>query len=168
MGGTGVEAFAQCWQRLLLDILGDDVKQCASNQRDVGQKIGVARTRPVFPHQHIAPPMIADFNSTPVSANQLQPLFWPILRWWRAGEIVTGFLGGVPAPFERALRAHHDQSSGKGKIRCQRLHGEGVNVAHFDAASGGLDVGKKGVLCNASIPWACLCRLGWLPLTWSR
>ena len=98
MGGTGEEAFEQCGQRLLLGGFSNDVEQCASNEREIGQEVGVTGTGSVLAHQRITPPMVAD----------------------------------------------------------------------FDAPVAGLDVGKKGVLGNASSPWACLSSLGWLPLTWSR
>ena len=163
-----MEALEQRAQRLFVKRVSHDVKQGAPNQRDIGQEIGVAGTRTIFSHQHIAPPMIADFNPAPVPADQLQPLCRPILLRGRAGEVVARFFGGVSALFVRPLRAHYDQSSGKGKIGCQRFDGKSVEVAHFDAASGVMGVGKKGVLGNAFNPWACLRRLGWLPLIWKR
>ena len=82
----------------------------------------------------------------------------------RAGEVVAGFGGGEPGLFDGAFAAQDDQGSGKGEVGGQGFDGEGVEAAGFDSAVSGLGVGKKGVSCSASKPWAFLSRCGWLPL----
>ena len=168
MGGTGEEAFEQCGQRLLLGGFSNDVEQCASNEREIGQEVGVTGTGSVLAHQRITPPMVADFNAAPVSADQLQPLFGVILLGQSARQIITRLGRCAARLFERSLAAQDDQGSGKGEAGSERFQSESMQAADFDAPVAGLDVGKKGVLGNASSPWACLSSLGWLPLTWSR
>jgi len=164
----GCEAFPQLWQGLLLKMAGELLEQRATNERQIGQQVGVAGARMIFSHQCVASPVVADFDPAPVSADEFQPLSGLVFFGRSAGQIVTGLGGGVAGLFNRALAAQNDQGSGEGKVGGEWLDGEGVQVTDFDASVPGLGVGKKGVSGKASIPWACLSRLGWLPLTWSR
>ena len=151
-----------------MEVHSKDVEQCAANERQIGQEIGIAGTRLIFAHQHVAPPVIADFNPTPMPANQLQPLFGPILCGRCAREVITGFGRAEPVFFEGPFTAQDDQGSGKGEVALERFDGKGVPVPGFDAPMARLGLGKKGVSCKASKPCACLSKLGWLPLIWNR
>lgn len=60
---------AQLWEGLFLNMCGQDLQEGVANERHIGQQIGIARTGAIFSHQHIAPPVIADFNAAPVSTD---------------------------------------------------------------------------------------------------
>ena len=76
MGG---EAFAQFWEGLFLEGLGKQVKQSIANERYIGQQMGISRAGTILAHQSIAAPVIADFNSPPMSSDQPQPLLGSIV-----------------------------------------------------------------------------------------
>ena len=126
--------------------------------------MGMTGAGTILAHEHVAPPMVADFHPAPMSANEFQPLGWCVLAGRGAGKVVARFGGGQAGLFARTLAAQDDQGPGKGKVGRQGLDGEGLEPPGFDAAMAGLGVGKKGVSGKASKPWACLSRLGWLPL----
>src|SRR5580700_1239474 len=104
--------------------------------------------------------MIADFDPAPVSPNQGQPLLGPMLLGRRAGQVIPRLGGGGSGFFDGPLAAQDDQGSGKGKVCPERFDVKGMQVADFDAPMPGLGLGKKGVSFKASMPWACLSRLG--------
>lgn len=57
-----------CWE-----LVGEDGQQSTADECQIGQEIGVAAAGAVFSHERIPSPVIADFHSTPVSANELEP-----------------------------------------------------------------------------------------------
>jgi hypothetical protein len=73
LAGTGVEVLAELWEGLFLKVLGENLQECITKKRQIGQQIGLAGAGTIFSHQRVAPPVIADFNPTPVSADQIQP-----------------------------------------------------------------------------------------------
>lgn len=79
--GAGVEVLAELWEGLFLKVIGDDMEQRVADQRYVGQQVRIPGAGTIFSHQRVAAPVIADFNPTPVSANQIQPFL---------GEVVFG------------------------------------------------------------------------------
>lgn len=83
------KAFAQLWEGLFLEMLGEQVKQHIANERYIGQQMGVAGARTILAHQSIAAPVIADFNPTPVTSDQDQPLLGLILFGRQTREIIT-------------------------------------------------------------------------------
>jgi hypothetical protein len=163
-----MKLFTKLWEGLLVKPFGKDRQQGASNERHISQQVGLAGTRTVFAHEHVASPVIADFDPAPMSPDQIQPLVGCVLPRWRTGEVVTGLDGGNPGPFLGAVAADHDQGAGKGEVGGEGLDGKGMELPGFDPAVTGLAVGKKGVSGKASKPWACLSKLGWLPLIWRR
>ncbi len=72
--GILLESLADFWLRTVFQLLGQAAEQSVSDQRQIGQKMGIARTRPIFAHQDIPAPMVANFYAAPMSANELQPL----------------------------------------------------------------------------------------------
>ena len=160
--------FPKFWQGLFAQRFGEDRQQGAAHDGQVGQQGGLTGPGTVFAHEDVASPVIADFDPAPMSANQIQPLVGGILTRGRTGEVVTGFGRGELGSFLGAVAPHHDHGAGKGKVGGEGLDGKGMELPGFDAAVTGVVVGKKGVFGKASKPWACLSKLGWLPLIWSR
>ena len=78
MAGTRVEGFAELGEGLFLKVLGEDLQDNVAKECHIGQQIGLAGARAIFSHQRVAPPVIADFNPAPVSADQVQPPLGPI------------------------------------------------------------------------------------------
>jgi len=149
-------------------LIGEEEQQCTANEGQIGEQIGVAGARAIFAHQDIPSPVIADFDPAPVSPDQVQPLLGRKLRWWNAGQIITGLGRGGAGLFDGALTAHHDQSSGKGEACGERFDVKGMELPGFDPPVTGVVMGKKGVSLRASKPWACLKRVGWLALICRR
>ena len=163
-----MEEFADLRQRLVGEVIGQECQQRIADERQIGQKLWVATARAVFSHKGVTPPVVADFGATPVSADEPEPLGWPVFIGQGAGKIVAGFGGAQTGLFNGALAAQNDQASCKREVSPQRFDGEGVQAAHFDSTVTGLGVGKKGVRCRASQPLACWSRRGWLALIWTR
>ena len=137
-------------QGLVWKVVGQQCQQGAAQDGQIGQEIGVAAARAVFSHKRIAPPVIANFHSAPVSANELEPRCGAVLVRYGAGEIVMGLGGGLAGSFDGAAVAQDDQGSGKGEIGCEGFDGEGVQVPDFDPSVSGMGVDKKGVSLRLS------------------
>jgi len=152
MSGKGAKVLPELRKRLTLQVLGEEVQQRTANERQISQKVGIARARSIFTHQDVTTPMIADFNPTPVSTNQSQPLLRSILFGRHAGEVISGFGGAGAGLFDGPLTAQHDQGSGKGELTLEGFDGKGVQLPGFDSPVTGLGLGKKGVSFNASNP----------------
>ena len=133
-------------------MLGKDWQQRTANQRQIGQEVGIAGAGTIFPHQDVATPMIADFDSAPMAANQPQPLLGLILLGQQAGEVIAGFGGAGTGLLEGPLTAQDQQASGIGELELEGFDGKGMQLPGFDSPVAGLGLGKKGVSCNASKP----------------
>ncbi len=83
----GAESFAELREGLFAEAFGEEREEGVTDERQVGQQVGLARAGTVFAHQDIASPMIADFGSAPMSSDQVQPFLGRILIRWRAGEV---------------------------------------------------------------------------------
>jgi len=110
----------------------------------------MAGTGPVLPHQHVPTPVIANFHSRPVSADELEPLGRRVLFGFGAREIVARLSAHGSGLLDRALAAHHDQRSSVRELGLERLDGEGVEGSGFYAAVPGSGFGKKGVFLSPS------------------
>ena len=122
----------------------------------------------VFAEDYVASPMVADFHSGPVPANEPQPLLGSVLLWRCAGDVIMRFGRALAGLFDAPGVAQHDQASGEAEVRLQGLDGEGMKLAGFDSAMSGVGLYKKGVFSRASSFWACLNKCFWLPLTCRR
>jgi hypothetical protein len=85
----GCEAFPQLWKGLFLKVVGEQMEQRVANEGQIGEQLGMAGSGTIFSHQGIASPVVADFDSAPVSANQSEPLLGLIVLWQRAGKLVA-------------------------------------------------------------------------------
>lgn len=145
-----MEVFADFGLRLAGELVSQNTEQCASDQSQVGQQVGIARTGSVFAHEGIPPPVVANLHTTPMPTDQLQPLFGAALLGGKAGEVVTGFAAAGTGFFDGALSADHDQGSGAGELGLERFDGEGVDGATVDPSMPDSGLWKKGVLFSAS------------------
>ena len=155
-----MEEFADLRQRSVREVIGEQGEEGVAQQREIGEGVWVASARAVFPHEGVSPPVVADFNSAPVPADEFEPLGGSVLVGAGAGEVVATFGGGEPGFFDRPFAAQDDQGSGKGEVGFHRFDGEGEEAPEFNAPSSGLGVGKKGVFSKESKAWAVLSRLG--------
>ena len=144
----------------MFELLGQAVEQCVSNQGQIGQQVGIARSGAVLPHEHIAPPVIADFHSGPMSADELEPTRTRVLLGQGAGKVIARLGAGGSGFLYRALAAHHNQSAGMRKVRRQRLYGPGVEGSFFNPSVSGSGFAKKGVFWSRSKACARLKSLG--------
>lgn len=110
----------------------------------------MAGTGPVLPHQRVPTPVVTNFHSRPVPADELDPLGWRVLFGFGAREIVARLGTHGSGLLDRALAAHHDQRSGVRELGVERLDGKGVEGSGFYAAVPGSDFGKKGVFLSPS------------------
>ena len=155
-----MEGLAKLRQRLFLKSLREHLQQGIAHQRQIGQQARVARTRAVFAHQRVAPPVVAHFHSAPVASDQLQPLPGRIFLGQRARQVIARFGGSVAGLFDRPLAAQYDQTAGVGKVGAEGFDVEDVQAPGLHASVARLGVGKKGVSFNPSSPWACWSSLG--------
>jgi len=72
LAGAGTELFLDLWQSPGLEMYRQDCQQSVAQQRQIGQEVGLAAAGTVLAHEGIAPPMVADFHSGPMSANQIK------------------------------------------------------------------------------------------------
>ena len=152
MAWAGSQLLTDLRQWPIREVLGQQSQQATAQEGQVGQEAGIAAAGAVLAHEGIAPPVITDFDSAPVSANEPQPLGRTVLVGQGAGEVVMGFGGGLAALFDGAAVAQDRQASGKGEVGFQGFDGKDVQVSGFDAAVAGVGVGKKGVSLSASRP----------------
>jgi len=159
-----MELFADLRQGTVWETLGEEGQQAAAEEREIGQEIGITTAGAIFPHEHIAPPVIADFHPAPVAASERQPLVGAVLFRGGAGKIIVRFGGRLSGLFDRPFVMLNDQGACIGEIRRQRFNGEGMEPPEVNPSVSGLEIGKKGVSGSASKLWACLKSRGWLPL----
>ncbi len=71
MFGTGEESFAELREGLFAEAFGEEPEEGVTDERQVGQQVGLTGTGTVFAHQDIASPMIADFDPAPMFSDQV-------------------------------------------------------------------------------------------------
>ena len=129
---------------------GEAGEQGAAQQSEVGEGVGVAGAGAVLAPDGVAAPVVADFHTGPVAADEGVPSGGGALAGPLAGE-VEALLGGLPAGLCRnGLATNDDQAAGEGEVEGLGLDGEGVEAAVFEAAVAFGGLGKKGVSGNAS------------------
>ena len=82
-----MERFEDGRERFVGEGIGQDTQEGTADESQIGQEVGLARMRLVFAQQNVAPPVIADFDSAPVSADEFKPLLGPILIGRRTREV---------------------------------------------------------------------------------
>lgn len=112
----------------------------------------------------IAAPVVADFDATPVAADELLPLLQGAFLGGKTGQVVAGLGRGLAGFLYRDFAVHDDEAAHEGEVGGGRFQGEDGELADFDTAvpEGGL--GKKRAPGWAAQAWAWASRPGWLPL----
>ncbi len=82
--GTGEESFAELREGLFAEAFGEEPEEGVTDERQVGQQVGLTGAGTVFAHLDIASPMVADFGSAPMSPDPVQPFLGRIPIRWRA------------------------------------------------------------------------------------
>ena len=131
--------------RSATEAFGQGTKHRAADQRQVGQQIRVAGAGAILTHDGVSTPMVADFHSGPMSADELEPLSRAVMVWPKAGQVVAGFIAADAGLFDRAPATHDNQPSGMGEIGFERFDGEGMHGAFFNASVANSVFFKKGV-----------------------
>lgn len=164
----GMKAFLDLWEREAGKVIGEEREQGATQEREVGERAGVAGPRAVFAPDGVAAPVVADLDAGPVALDEREPLRRGVRGGFGAGQVVADFGGGDGGALHRAGAAHDDQGARAGEVGRERFDGKGVDAAGDEAAVAGIGEEKKGVCARALHASACASSLGWLPLIWSR
>lgn len=135
-------------------------EECATQEGEVCQCVGSTGSGVILAPAGIAAPVVANFDASPMAADEAMPLRGRALVGQLAGKIGAGVGGGGGCLGARDMATHHDQTAGVGEADGIGLDGEGVQGAAFASAMpfGGLD--KKGVWGSASSAWACASSTG--------
>ena len=163
-----MEQFVDLGMRDIRVMLGQKGEEGVAQEREVGQRGGVACARVILAPYDIAPPVIADLDATPMPADELLPLGWGAFCWLQTGEIVAGFGRSLGGFLGRDLAPHDADAAGERETSRRGFEGKGGQLPELYAPVTGRGLGKKGVPGRASSACACLSRPGWLPLIWKR
>lgn len=82
---SGVIEFTGLRQRAGLALSGEELQQSVTDECEVSQQMGIAGTGTILAHQSVASPMIAVFDTSPMAANEFEPLFWGVFFGKLAG-----------------------------------------------------------------------------------
>jgi hypothetical protein len=134
----------------LIELFGQSAQQGTSDNGQIRQEVWITGTRLILSHEHVPPPVIADFHSRPVPTNELKPFQPRVLVRFGAGEVITRLGATHSGLLNRALAAHYDERSGVGKIGFQGLDGERVDLSGLYTAVSGSGLVKKGVFFSPS------------------
>ena len=96
----GVELFLDDGERTVREVLREQCEQGAAQEREIGERVGLARAGAIFAPKHIALPVVADLHSGPVAADERVP-------WCGASLVVCGTRNRqlVQGPSETATRS---------------------------------------------------------------
>lgn len=136
-------------------VFGQEGQEGVADQGDVGEEVWVAAAGTILTQEGVAAPVVADFDSAPVAANEFEPVFIAVCVGRATGKVIAALGAGLAGLLEGPLAAQHDQAAGIGEVDRQGFDGEGVQGSFFDPAVAALGLDKKGVLVRASIPRAC-------------
>src|ERR1700676_4879208 len=131
-------------------MLGQKRQEGAADKCEVGQEVWLATAGAVFSEDDVTPPMVSNFHTSPVPANQSEPLRRAVLLGQCAGQVVVRLSGALVGFFDAPGIAQHNQTSSKGEIGLHGLDGEGVQATGFDSSVSGFAGDKKGVCWSAS------------------
>lgn len=122
---------------------GKQVQTDAAQGSEVGQGVGIAGSGSVLAHEGVTFPVIADFDSSPVSTDQRQPLGGAALIGQVAADVRACFKRAGSGLFRGALGSNKDHAAGEGKVDGVRLDRAGLDLPVLDASVSGLAVTKK-------------------------
>jgi len=122
---------------------GKQVQTDAAQGSEVGQGVGIAGSGSVLAHEGVTFPVIADFDSSPVSTDQRQPLGRAALIGQVAADVRARFKRAGSGLFRGTLGSNKDHAAGEGKVDGVRLDRAGLDLPVLDASVTGLAVTKK-------------------------
>ena len=134
-------------------------------QRQRTNDVGVARTDAILAQDRISMPVITDFRTVPMAANNTQPLLVRSLRRQHAGDEVAFQLGFFTAGLVEEPAGDGQQRPAVGNSGFTRFQYLDADLTRFDTPSDIFDEGKKGVRSRRDC--ASSYNAGWFPLTWS-
>ncbi len=164
----GVKALFDLREGEVGEVIWEEREECAAQQGEIGEGVGIAGAGAVFAPDRVAAPMVADLNTSPVALDERQPLRGGLGGGLGAGQVVADLVAGDGGALHRAGAAHGDQGARVGEVGRERFDRKGVDAAGDEAAVAGIGEEKKGVCAWALSASACASSLGWLPLIWSR
>lgn len=163
-----MEAFEDLFERKRGEVNRSQGEQGVAQEGEIGERAWVAGAGAVLAPEAVAAPVVADFHSGPMPADECLPLLRSAFGRLQGREIEPGLVGARTGLLGIDLTAHNDEAASTGKAGGIRFDGEDVEAALFNAAMPGAVLDKKGVSCRASQALACWSREGWLPLIWRR
>ena len=148
-----------------IKFIGDERKQCAAQQAQRADQVGIAAAGLVFQPTRVATPVIADLHAAPVSTDQAQPCRCGAHELFHAAEEVACFLRAMTLAVRLFVHGHH--SSGVRDVGLKRFDGGQRQFATFDPSVSFLVAGKRGERTAVSLR-ARRSRSGWLALICNR
>ena len=163
-GWFGLDLFPDHREGLAWEAAIEDSQEPVADQGEIGQERSVSAPRPVLPHQRIPPPMVAVFDSGPMTPDQLMPLFGCQFLRFETADVVADLLGGLAGALLGPATPDNHHTAGIRKVHRHGVGAKGVEGAAIDATVTYLAFLKKGVPGVAAFCWASFSRWGWLPL----
>jgi hypothetical protein len=77
--GVGVEGLVYLFQWELGQLVCDEGEEGVAQESEIGECVGIAGAGAVFPPDGVTPPVIADFHSAPMAANEVVPFFGRVI-----------------------------------------------------------------------------------------
>lgn len=95
---------------------------CATEQSQIGDQVGFPAAGIILAPERISAPMIAVFDSGPVTTDERNPRFKRAFVGLLAGEIITEFKSALARALERPPTLDPDDGSGEGEVDGRRFN----------------------------------------------
>ena len=122
----------------------DTDEQGIANKSKICQGIFIACARAIFPHDSITSPMVADFNTTPMTTNEIDPLLWAIVLWQGTGDVVAYFSRCLASFFASNLSAQDYQRTREGEVDSGWINFKDIDTTNRCAAMTSIALSKEG------------------------
>ena len=147
-GGFSREGFAQFGMRAVGVVIIEEAEDGAPDERQVGDEVRIVAAGFVFAPERIAAPVIAVLDATPVTSDEIDPVFGTAFARFLAGQIEAPLGGGHARVFDRALALNAHEGAGKRKMDGHRLDRPKDQAALVDAS-----VTEIGLEQRGGCPW---------------
>ena len=164
MGG---EVFADLGMRLIGVAILEQSEEGAADEREIGEQSGFGAAGVVLLPKGIASPVVSVLHAGPVVSDQGDPTCMGALVSLLAGEIVTGFEGLFSGTFDGPATQDGHDGTGEREADGDRFHRTKDQATLVEASVPEFVLDKRESRPSQSA-WACLSRLGWLPLICAR
>lgn len=115
----------------------DEVQANAAQGGKVGQGVGIAGSGSILAHEGVAFPVVADFDSAPVAADQFEPLGRGALIGRIAADVRACFEGAGCGLLGEALGSNDDHGAREGEVDGIGFDREGLDLPALDATVSG-------------------------------